>query len=247
MELEIEHRPSPSPYVTRVWRATGEQTVAEMTAVAYARWDLVFWDVDGAMNVSVVGPSAQASTMPVPDATVSFGINFELGTVLPQLPASRVVDGVTQLPDVTRRGFRLAGTTWDLPTYDNAEAFVAALVREEVVVRDPLVPELHRDAAVDLSSRTAQRRFLAATGLTRGTARQIDRARDAAVRIRDGGAINDVIDEVGYYDHAHLGRSLRRYIGRSATELRASTPDRPLSLLYKTAENDGSYHRRPCE
>ena len=219
MELEIEHRPSPSPYVTRVWRATGEQTVAEMTAVAYARWDLVFWDVGGAMHVSVVGPSARASTMPVPDATVSFGINFELGTVLPQLPASRVVDGVTQLPDVTRRRFHLAGSTWDLPSYDNTEAFVAALVREEVVVRDPLVADLHRDAAIDLSSRTA---------------RQIDRARDAAVRIRDGSVINDVIAEVGYYDHAHLGRSLRRYIGRSATELGASTPDRPLSLLYKT-------------
>ena len=48
--------------------------------------------------------------------------------------------------------------------------------------------------------------------------------------------INDVIDEVGYYDHAHLGRFLRRYIGRSATELRAGVPDRPLSLLYKTAD-----------
>jgi AraC-like DNA-binding protein len=238
--LDVEHRPSPAPHVARVWRATGEETVAEMTAVAYARWDLVFWDVDGAMHVSVVGPSIQASTMPVPDATVSFGINFELGTVLPQLGASRVVDGVTQLPDVTRRGFRLAGSTWDLPSYDNAEAFVAALVREEVVVRDPLVADLQRDGAVDLSSRTAQRRFRAATGLTRGTARQIDRARDAAVHIRDGSTINDVIAELGYYDHAHLGRSLRRYIGRSATELRASTPDRPLSLLYKTAENDGS-------
>src|SRR5919106_3322834 len=83
--LEIEHRPSPSPYVTRVWRATGEQTVAEMTAVAYSRWDLVFWDAEDAMHVSVVGPSVRPSTAPVPDAVVSFGINFELGTVLPQL------------------------------------------------------------------------------------------------------------------------------------------------------------------
>lgn len=240
MGLDIEHRPSPSPHVARVWRATGEQTVAEMTAVAYARWDLVFWEVDGAMHVSVVGPSVRASTMPVPDASISFGINFELGTVLPQLQASRVVDGDTQLPRVTRRGFHLAGSTWDLPTYDNAEAFVAALVREEVVVRDPLVADLHHDETVELSSRTAQRRFLAATGLTRGTARQIDRARDAAVRIRDGSTINDVIAELGYYDHAHLGRSLRRYIGRSATELRSATPDRPLSLLYKTDENEGS-------
>jgi hypothetical protein len=234
MGLDVEHRSSDSPYVTWVWRATGEQTVDEMLAVAYARWDLVFWDVDGVMHVSVIGPSARAYAVPVPDATVSFGINFGLGTVLPQLPASRVVDGITELPDVTRRRFHLAGSTWDVPSYDNAEAFVAALVREGLVVQDRLVAELHRDVSTDLSSRTAQRRFLAATGLTRSTARQIDRARNAAVLIQEGSPFDDVIAELGYYDHAHLGRSLKRYIGRTPTELRRDTPQQPLSLLYKT-------------
>lgn len=38
------------------------------------------------MHVSVVGPSVRASTVPDPDATVSFGISFELGSVFPQLP-----------------------------------------------------------------------------------------------------------------------------------------------------------------
>jgi hypothetical protein len=52
MGLAVEHRSSESPYITRVWRATGEKTVEEMLAVAYARWDLVFWDIDGAMHVS---------------------------------------------------------------------------------------------------------------------------------------------------------------------------------------------------
>ena len=36
MGLEIEHRSSTSPYVTRVWRATGETPVAEML-IALAR------------------------------------------------------------------------------------------------------------------------------------------------------------------------------------------------------------------
>lgn len=235
MGLAVEHRPSESPYVTRVWRATGESTVASMLAVACARWDLVFWDVDGATHVSVIGPSNRASTMPVPDATVSFGINFALGTVVAALPASRTVDGVAQLPDATRRGFPLAGSTWSVPSYDNAEAFVAALVREEVVGRDRLVADLHRGAAPDLSPRTAQRRFMAATGLTRSSARQIDRARNAAVLLQEGAAVGDVVEQLGYYDQAHLGRSLMRYIGRTPTQLRRTAPDRPpLSLLYKT-------------
>ena len=144
MGLDVEHRPSESPYITRVWRATGEKTVEEMMAVAYALWDLVFWDVDGAMHVSVIGPESRAYAVPVPDATVSFGINFEFGTVLPQLPASRQVDGITHLPDVTRRRFHLAGSTWDLPSYDNAEAFVAALVRKGLLVQDRLVADVHR-------------------------------------------------------------------------------------------------------
>lgn len=234
MGLDVEHRPSESSYITRVWRATGEKTVGEMTAVAYARWDLVFWETEEAMHVSVIGPESRAYAAPVPDATVSFGINFELGTVLPQLPASRQVDGITDLPDVTRRRFHLAGSTWDLPTYDNAEAFVAALVREDLLAQDQLVTEVHRGASTDLSPRTVQRRFVAASGLTRSTARQIDRARNAAVLLQEGSAINDVIEEHGYYDQAHLGRSLRHYIGRTPTQLQRGTQEQPLSLLYKT-------------
>jgi hypothetical protein len=234
MGLDVEHRGSESPYVARVWRATGETTVEAMTAVAYARWDLVFWDVEGAMQVSVVGPETRAYTAPVPDATVSFGINFGFGTVLPQLPASRLVDGSVDLPDVTRRRFPLAGSTWDVPSYDNAEAFVAALVREDLLVQDRLVADLHRGASTDLSLRTVQRRFLSATGLTRSRARQIDRARNAAVLIQEGRSIDDVIQEVGYYDQAHLGRALKHYIGRTPAQLRRDTPEQPLSLLYKT-------------
>lgn len=235
MGLEVEHRPSTSPYIARVWRATGEKTVEEMTAVAYARWDLVFWEVDETMHVAVLGPESKAQAAPVPDATGSFGINFELGTVLPQVPASREVDGVMLLPDATPRRFHLAGSTWDLPSYDNAEAFVAALVREDLLVQDRLVSDLHRGAPTEVSPRTVQRRFVAATGLTRSAARQIDRARNAAVLLQEGRETADVIEELGYYDQAHLSRSLKQYIGRTPTELRRGTPGLPpLSLLYKT-------------
>ncbi|MFF4121814.1 helix-turn-helix domain-containing protein [Streptomyces sp. NPDC001714] len=90
-------------------------------------------------------------------------------------------------------------------------------------------------ATSDVSERTLQRRFLAATGLTRGAIRQIHRAREAAVLIQEGASAQDVVHRLGYFDQPHLARSLTRYIGRSATQL--SSPDRtePLSLLYKTS------------
>jgi hypothetical protein len=43
-----------------------------------------------------------------------------------------------------------------------------------------------------------------------------------------------VIHRLGYFDQPHLARSLTRYIGRTATQLRARDPSEPLSLLYKT-------------
>jgi AraC-like DNA-binding protein len=85
-----------------------------------------------------------------------------------------------------------------------------------------------------VSERTLQRRFVAATGLTRGAIRQIDRARRAAVLLQEGAPAHEVVHRLGYFDQPHLARSLTRYVGRTATQLGARRPAEPLSLLYKT-------------
>lgn len=45
---------------------------------------------------------------------------------------------------------------------------------------------------------------------------------------------HDVVYRLGYFDQPYLARSLTRYIGRTATQLRDRDPSEPLSLLYKT-------------
>ena len=70
-----------------------------------------------------------------------------------------------------------------------------------------------------MSLRTLQRRFYLATGLARRTVRQIEQARRAAVRLREGATPADVTHELGYYDQPHLTRSMRRYLGRTPAEL----------------------------
>jgi AraC-like DNA-binding protein len=107
-------------------------------------------------------------------------------------------------------------------------------VREDVLVRDPIVAAVLRGASPDVSERTIQRRFVAATGRTRGAVRQIHRARQAAILIQEGVPAHDVIHRLGYFDQPHLARSLTRYIGRTATQLIDQDPSEPLSLLYKT-------------
>ena len=233
MGLEIESRPSDSPHIERVWRSSSSE-VDQMMSIATAHWDLVFWQHRGQVRVAVQGPESKASPAPVPEDATFFGISFSLGTSLTYLPVNRLVDGSAELPDATRRSFSLNGSSWHLPDYDNAEAFVRQLAREDVLTWDPVVTTALLGAPAEVSERTLQRRFVAATGLTRETIRQIDRARQAAVLLQQGLPAHDVVYRLGYFDQPHLARSLTRFIGRTATQLRDQRMSEPLSLLYKT-------------
>jgi AraC-like DNA-binding protein len=93
-------------------------------------------------------------------------------------------------------------------------------VKDGVVVRDPIVGEVVRGGRPEVSDRTLERRFRAATGLTRGAVRQIERAREAAYLLAAGKGPTDVVASLGYFDQPHLARALRRYVGRTATQLR---------------------------
>ncbi|MEO3813725.1 helix-turn-helix domain-containing protein [Sphaerisporangium sp. B11E5] len=233
MGLEVESRASGSPYIERVWRSRSHG-VERMMSVAAAQWDLVFWEHRGQMSVAVHGPEPAASQAPVPEDATFFGITFSLGSSMPHLPVDRLVGRGVDIPDATHRSFWLKGSTWHVPAYDNAEAFVERMVREGILDRDPIVAAVLDGAPPELSDRTLQRRFVTATGLTRGAVRQIERARQAAVLIKDGVPAHDVIHRLGYFDQPHLARSLSRFIGRTATQLGTRDMPEPLSLLYKT-------------
>ncbi|WP_406729427.1 helix-turn-helix domain-containing protein [Streptomyces sp. GD-15H] len=229
----IESRPSELPYIERVWRSRSDD-VSQMMSIATSHWELVFWEHRGEVQAAVLGPESRASRAPVPEDAVFFGISFALGTSMPHIPVSRLVDGNAAIPDVTRRSLWLKGSAWHVPDYDNAEAFVRRMVREGIVDLDPVVPAVLDGARPDGSDRTLQRRFVAATGLTQGTIRQIHRARQAAVLVQEGVSAQEVVHRLGYFDQPHLARSLRRYVGRTATQLSAPDAAEPLSLLYKT-------------
>lgn len=240
MPLENEHRPSDSPYVHQVWRSRASG-VARMTSIATSHWELVFWRHDGGSFAAVRGPETAASSADVPDGSESFGITFAHGTSMPHLPPARLVDSALESPYADAGTFVLGGAEWLLPDFDSAEQFVARLVRAGAVVRDPLVHEVVTGAPAEVGTRSVQRRVAAATGLTQGSIRQIERARQAALLLGEGVAPLDVVNRLGYYDQPHLARSLSRFIGRTATELRRPDPaGQPLSLLYKTTGPDGS-------
>lgn len=222
MGLLFETRASDSPWVESVWTCRSEH-VSVMTSVATETWGLVFWEQEGRPHAGITGPESRTGTAPVPEGADFVGIQFAVGTSLRAMATPSLVDGGITLPDVTGRTFWLDGAHRETPRPDDAEALVDRLAREGVVVRDPLVAATLRGSPPAVAERTLERRFRAATGLTQGAVRQITRARTAAQLLLSGETPGDVVDKLGYYDEPHLARALRRYVGRTAQQLRART------------------------
>lgn len=217
--LRFETRASDSPWVDAVWSCTSEQ-ISEMTSVAAVSWGLVFWEREGRAFAGISGPETRTATAPVPEGARFVGIEFAVGTWLRAVPTPSLVDGGVELPDATHGSFRLDGVRWETPGPDDAEALVDRLVRAGALVRDPLVTAVRRGDRPAASARTVERRFRAATGLTQGAVRQIERAREAAVLLAAGDPVADVVSRLAYFDEPHLARALRCYVGRTARQLR---------------------------
>jgi hypothetical protein len=215
--FDMEERAGASPFIGAVWRTTSAPHPA-FISIAKSHGQLVVWRQAGVTHVTVRGPETKASAVPIPADTEFFGIQFSVGAYLPDLPALSLVDGDLDLPRSVGNSVRLNGSAFEIPTYDNADAFVNRLAREGVLVLDPVVSEVVRGGKSELSRWSLERRVRRATGLTLGAIRQIERATRAA-ELLDGGAT--VLDAVsaGYADQAHLTRSLKRFMGQTPAQI----------------------------
>jgi AraC-like DNA-binding protein len=247
-------RPSDSPFVERIWHAHSEYT-GGFTSVAMSHWEMVVSKLHGTITLTVRGPETRATAHHLPEDGEWLGIRFKLGTFIPELLPSRLVDRDLDLPNASKRSFWLTGSSWDFPDFENADTFVQRLVREGVLVCDPVVVAAVRGELKDVSQRTARRHFVRTTGLSPNTAYQIERARYATVLLGEGMPISDVAYEAGYFDQPHLTRSLKRFMDRTPAQIAGVKDSLPLSYLYKTAplalgnarfevQPDGKHHRR---
>jgi AraC-like DNA-binding protein len=231
MLLTFDDRPSTSPLIERVWRARSE-SAGRFSSIVSPLWEMVVTRHRGTVRMAVRGPETRATVADCPADAEWFGIRFKFGTFMPQIPVARVLDrNDVDLPHAARNAFWLDGRAWEYPSWENAEVFVHHLVRRGLIGREPLV-----DAALDgreeLSTRSTQRRFLRATGLTRGAHRQIVRARHVTQLLRSGAAIADAAHDAGNFDQAHLTRSVKRLIGQTPGQI--ARGETQLSFLYKT-------------
>lgn len=228
----FEDRLSDSPFVERIWRSRSERA-GSFLSVAASTFEMVVSRHGGRTFLTLRGPETHATMADLPAEGEWVGIRFKVGTFVPYLTPGNLADrrDVT-LPDAARRSFWLNGSAWHYPDFDNAETFVARLVRKGILARDPVVVDVLDGHARPSSARTVQRHFLRATGLTCGAVRQIERTRYATILLREGMPVADVVHRAGYYDQAHLARSLRKRIGLTPGDIVRGRET--LSFLYKT-------------
>lgn len=232
--LNLESRPAESPLIETVWRSQSNQAGAFLS-IAASRLELVVARHEGQLYCTVRGPETRPTIAHCPPNGEWLGIRFHHGVFLPHLPTGDLVDGDVRLPPASGRSFWLHGSAWEYPTFDNAESFVARLIKEDLLVCDPVVTAVLQAHIIDLSPRSVQRRFLCATGLTRGAISQIERAHLALSLLRQGVTILDTVEMAGYADQPHLTRSLKRLIGQTPAQLAAGTHSMQLSFYSDTA------------
>jgi len=214
----FEERLAESPFIEKFWR-TRSEPFASFISVAVSHWEIVVTRHNDQIYLTVRGPETRATNSPIPENAEFFGIQFTPGTFMPSLPITQLVDASLTLREASGQSFWLNGSAWEFPDYDNADSFVSKLVREGLLVRDPIVEAVLQGQPTHLCLRSVQRRVLRATGLTQVAIRQIERATKAVELLEKGATILDTVEQTGYADQSHLNRSVKRFFGRTPVQI----------------------------
>ena len=214
----IDEWGSHSRFVEKAWTSCSEPEPA-FISVAVSRWHIVVTTRRDELQLTVRGPETTATVTSIPADTEFFGIVFRLGTFMPAMPPAGLVDRAVTLPAATPNSVWFEGSRWEIPTPGNTEVFVNRMVRQGLILRDPVVAESLQDDVDSPSKRTLQRRVARATGLTRSMITQIARAEKAVEALGNGLSPQDAAHLLGYADQAHLTRSLRRFIGQTPAQI----------------------------
>ena len=150
--FDFEGRETDCPWIDLIWRTQSNQA-GTFTSTATTHWEMVITSYQGETDITLRGPETKASLAPYPADTEFFGIQFKWGAFMPHLPTSSLADDSLTFPAASNGAFWLNSETWDLPDYQNVEAFVDRLLRNGLLVHDPIVEAALHNQPHDLSLR----------------------------------------------------------------------------------------------
>jgi AraC-like DNA-binding protein len=219
MEEKLHARESDSSLVEKIWYAHSERA-GSFTSTAEPYWEMVVTKRQGETIISMRGPETIATPAEYLPNAEHVGIVFKLGTFMPNLPLQALMNrNDLHLPESVNNHFSFNGSSWEFPSFDNADVFIERLAREGLLMVDPVVDAALQGHPLDLSLRSIQNHFVRATGLTHKTIQQIDRAKTATSLLQQGVPILDTVFEMGYYDQPHLTRALKRFMGTTPAQI----------------------------
>lgn len=226
MIVDFEDRQSDSPFVEKVmhgFTACAGSTIRP----AESSWHLVFVREHGRTHALATGPLPTSGIASWGDGGEILWIKLRLGVFMPHMPTRNLLDNEIELPGTFSNHFWLRDSSWELPSFENADTFVNNLVKQEILAQDLLVNEALKGAKTDVSPRTLRHRFLRSTGMSRTYLEQMSRAQEAAAMLGRGASIMDTVFDLGYYDQPHLNRSLKQFIGYTPGQIlrETGTPD----------------------
>ena len=138
-----EARLSDSPFIETITRG---HTVGQGTTIrpAECHWHMVLVKMQGKTRALVVGPLTSSGVVAYTEGVELLWIKFKLGTFMPHLPTNSFLDVETPLPGAAHQSFRLNGSAWQFPDFENADTFVERLARDGLLARDPVVAAVVR-------------------------------------------------------------------------------------------------------
>jgi AraC-like DNA-binding protein len=220
MTFILEERPSDSTFVDTIWHARCA-CPGSFISVAATSWEMVVTSYQGKTTVTIRGPETRATPLHYHWVGAEWmGIRFTPGTFMPFLLPQTLLDRRDlTLPEARRNAFWLHGAMWEAPTFENADTFVERLLRENLLARDPVVDAVLQGQRHVASIRAIQYHFLRSTGVPYKTMQGIERARRAKALLEHGVSIPDIVLTAGYFDHAHLTNSLKRFLGQTPRQI----------------------------
>lgn len=207
-----------SPFIYRAWEARFTSD-GELHVAADGTWDIVFSRLHDKVTCSITGPNTRPVTYSYYAGQWALGLQFREGVYLPGFPAREVINTIR--PVQGGNGMvQIKGHDFDIPRLDEVEEFVDSLYRHGLLARDVVVEQTLQKGTASAPMRSVQRHFTNTTGIPLSRHKQIQRAQEAARLLRSGTTITEVTHICGYYDQAHLTRSLKQLLGKTPQQLR---------------------------
>ncbi len=218
MSFLYQKRTLDSPFVGVVWR-TEDTSDGVYLAAADGAWDLLFTYRDGDTDVRLSGPSSRVTPFQYQTGNRNLGIRFKPGSFMTGLPARNMLDTTIVLPKARANAFWFGSKVLEVPTFENAHQFIVKLANQDLLAQDAVVDSQVRGEKIKLTSRSVQRHFLYATGLSPGHHQQIKRAAKAVKLLEEGLDILQVVHVLGFTDQPHMTRALKRFSGCTPGEI----------------------------